>query len=101
MARLIWLCASLVVALVLFGCGGGGSGGEGGGTVGGGGGGGGAPAASFSATPLSVQVGTPVQFTDTSTGSPTGWEWDFNSDGTPEISRKIRVTPMPRPAPMT
>lgn len=26
----------------------------------------------------------PVQFTDSSIGSPTSWSWDFNNDGTPE-----------------
>jgi PKD repeat protein len=34
--------------------------------------------ASFTAN---VTGGTTVQFTDTSTGSPTGWQWDFQNDG--------------------
>ncbi len=70
----------LLVTLMLAGCGGGGS-------SGGGGGGGSStpslPIAEFTASPLTVQVGSPVQFTDGSTGA-TGWQWDFNSDGTPE-----------------
>lgn len=37
--------------------------------------------ANFSATPLSGFAPLTVQFTDLSTGSPTGWRWDFNGDG--------------------
>ena len=38
--------------------------------------------ASFSANPTSGTVPLTVSFTDTSTGSPTGWSWDFG-DGSP------------------
>ena len=36
-----------------------------------------APVASFTGNPVSVVEGASVQFTDTSTGSPTIWSWDF------------------------
>jgi PKD repeat protein len=36
-----------------------------------------APVASFSASPLSGQVPLAVHFTDSSTGSPTSWSWNF------------------------
>jgi PKD repeat protein len=37
----------------------------------------GPPTADFSATPTSGPASLAVQFTDTSTGSPTSWSWDF------------------------
>jgi PKD repeat protein len=39
------------------------------------------PVAAFSGTPLTGPPGTATQFTDTSTGSPDEWDWDFG-DGT-------------------
>jgi parallel beta-helix repeat protein len=36
-----------------------------------------APVAAFSATPVSGNAPLKVQFTDSSTGSPTSWKWDF------------------------
>jgi autotransporter-associated beta strand protein len=39
------------------------------------------PAASFTATPLSGVEPLQVIFTDTSTGSPTTWAWDFDNNG--------------------
>jgi PKD repeat protein len=42
---------------------------------------GGGPTANFSGTPTSVNTSTPVNFSDTSTGSPTSWQWDFDNDG--------------------
>ena len=41
-----------------------------------------APTAAFSATPTSGTAPLTVDFTDASTGSPTGWQWDFQNDGT-------------------
>jgi PKD repeat protein len=38
------------------------------------------PVASFTATPTTVVVGSAVNFTDTSTGLPTNWAWDFDGD---------------------
>jgi PKD repeat protein len=40
-----------------------------------------APDANFTATPVSGTAPLTVQFTDLSTGSPTGWQWDFEYDG--------------------
>jgi parallel beta-helix repeat protein len=40
-----------------------------------------APVAGFSATPLSGDKPLQVQFTDTSTGDPASWTWDFENDG--------------------
>jgi len=45
-----------------------------------------APVADFSANVLSGVAPLTVQFTDASTGSPTSWSWDFNSDGTKDAS---------------
>ena len=39
-----------------------------------------APVASFTGTPTSGVAPLPVQFTDTSTGSPTGWSWFFGDE---------------------
>jgi len=40
-------------------------------------GGGGAPAANFTFAPPNPVMGNLVQFTDTSTGTPTSWSWNF------------------------
>ena len=50
------------------------------------GGGGGAPVAGFTANTTSGCTPLRVQFTDTSTGSPTSWSWSFGDGGT-SVSR--------------
>ena len=40
-----------------------------------------APVANFTATPTNGTSPLNVDFTDTSTGTVTGWAWDFNNDG--------------------
>ena len=41
-----------------------------------------APVAAFSADKTSGGISLAVAFTDSSTGTPTSWAWDFNNDGT-------------------
>lgn len=41
-----------------------------------------APVADFYGTPTSGYAPLTVSFTDTSSNSPTSWEWDFDNDGT-------------------
>jgi PKD repeat protein len=38
--------------------------------------------AAFTSSPASPKVGTSIQFTDTSTGYPSGWTWQFGDGGT-------------------
>ncbi len=40
------------------------------------------PVADFLAAPTAGDAPLPVQFTDLSSGAPTGWTWDFDGDGT-------------------
>jgi PKD repeat protein len=42
-------------------------------------------AASFTYSPSSPAIGQAVQFTDTSTGSPTAWQWNFGDSATSMI----------------
>ena len=43
------------------------------------------PVAKFTASPLTICMGSAVTFTDQSTGSPTSWKWTFTG-GTPDTS---------------
>jgi PKD repeat protein len=43
------------------------------------------PVADFSASPTSVNIGNPVQFTDLTTNTPSSWSWTFTG-GTPATS---------------
>lgn len=73
------------MGLLVAACSGGSDGGgSSGGSSSGGGGGGGAvvPVADFSASPVSVNLGTGISFSDLSTNFPTSWSWDFDNDGT-------------------
>ena len=45
--------------------------------------------ADFSATPLSVCAGDPVTFTDLSTGTITGYRWDFGDTGTSTLRNPV------------
>ncbi|MEX2183071.1 MAG: S8 family serine peptidase [Chloroflexota bacterium] len=60
-------------------------------TGGGGGGGGTAPIADFSGTPTSGTAPLTVQFTDTSTGVPTSWSWNFGDGGTSTAQHPSRT----------
>ncbi|MCH9649119.1 MAG: PKD domain-containing protein [Deltaproteobacteria bacterium] len=44
------------------------------------------PNASFSWSPTLIYPDTPINFTDTSSGAPTAWDWDFLTDGVPGSS---------------
>ena len=43
---------------------------------------GGVPNADFSGTPLSLNIGESVRFTDKTTNAPTAWSWDFGDTAT-------------------
>jgi len=47
------------------------------------------PAASFTANPTGGAVPLTVQFTDTSTGDITTWEWDFGDSGTSALQHPV------------
>ena len=53
-----------------------------------GGGGPAPPTANFTASPTSGTAPLDVAFTDTSTGSPTSWAWDFDNNGTTDSSEQ-------------
>ena len=78
----------ITYSLLILGCSN-----DGGDDGGGGGGGGGEPpvSANFSADAVSIGLGESINFTDTSTGSPTSWEWTFEG-GTPSSSTQQNPT---------
>jgi PKD repeat protein len=47
-----------------------------------------APAANFTWSPQNPKTGDVVTFTDTSTGSPTGWTWNFG-DSSPVVTTQV------------
>lgn len=49
------------------------------------------PIADFTAIPTSGDASLSVQFTDTSTGSPTSWLWDFGDGGTSTAQNPLHV----------
>src|ERR1051326_1724896 len=49
------------------------------------------PIADFTWSPSSPQAGQVVQFTDTSTGSPTSWSWNFGDGGTSTLQNPTHV----------
>lgn len=53
------------------------------------------PVADFSATPLTVCEGQPVQFTDLSTNTPTGWSWTLpgSAAGTSALQNPVTTYP--------
>ncbi|MDD5144281.1 PKD domain-containing protein, partial [Methanoregula sp.] len=46
------------------------------------------PVAQFTATPVSGTMPLTVAFTDSSTGVPAGWQWDFDNDGTTDSTEQ-------------
>ena len=58
---------------------------------GGGGGGGTAPVANFSGTPTSGTSPLTVNFSDTSSGTPTAWSWDFGDGATSSSQNPTHV----------
>lgn len=49
------------------------------------------PIASFTATPVSGKAPLTVHFMDTSTGSPTGWTWDFGDNISSSLQNPIHI----------
>jgi PKD repeat protein len=56
---------------------------------------GGAPVASFAASPTSGAVPLQVSFTDTSSGGPTAWQWDFGDGSTSQTQHPTHIYAAP------
>ncbi len=54
--------------------------------------GGSPPVADFGFTPAEIYPGTPINFSDQSTGGPAAWSWDFLPDGIPSTSTQQNPT---------
>ncbi|HEX7251846.1 MAG TPA: PKD domain-containing protein, partial [Thermoanaerobaculia bacterium] len=52
-----------------------------------------APATNFTFTPQTPRVGGTVQFTDTSTGNPTAWSWNFGDPGSGPANTSVLQNP--------
>lgn len=50
-----------------------------------------APAAAFTVSTASINVGQSVQFSDVSTNSPTSWNWDFGDGGTSTLQNPSHI----------
>lgn len=50
-----------------------------------------APTAAFDFTPSSPRAGEAVMFSDQSTGSPTGWSWDFGDGATSDAQNPAHI----------
>ena len=59
------------------------------------------PDAAFLATPTSGSAPLTVNFTDTSTNTPTGWAWDFENDGTIDSTQQHPSHAYPDPGSYT
>ncbi|HZC32477.1 MAG TPA: PKD domain-containing protein, partial [Candidatus Bathyarchaeia archaeon] len=53
----------------------------------------GVPAASFTSSASSALAGSPITFTDTSTGNPTSWLWNFGDGATSTLQNPSHVWP--------
>ena len=49
------------------------------------------PVAAFTASPTTITAGQSVQFTDQSSNSPTGWNWDFGDGGTSTLKSPSHI----------
>lgn len=60
-----------------------------------------APVANFIGTPTTISAGQSVQFTDLSTNSPTGWQWNFSGGTTSSLNTQNPVVVYSNPGTYT